>query len=100
MNKTTFILGMSKSLDDNEIKERKTDLMKIRKYLIRQTHTEDGSNKETPQLEYFNNLTFIQYLHDVGMFDQIVVDQVQYNDMFFILIQLVYIFSMHVLSML
>ena len=69
MNKTRFILGMSKQLDLEEIRSRKQDLQKIRKYLIRQTYTEDSPIGETAAFSLFKNFSFIQFLHEVGMFE-------------------------------
>ena len=44
------------------------DLQKIKKFLIRQTYSEDASLEESVELRQFNNLTFIQFLYQVGMF--------------------------------
>ena len=70
MNKTTFILGMTKDLPLDEKESRKKDLLKIRKFLIRKTHSEDSSLEESFELKQFNNLSFIQFLHKVGMFSE------------------------------
>jgi hypothetical protein len=43
MNKATFILGMAKDLDEESVKQRKEDLKKIKKYLIRQSYSESFS---------------------------------------------------------
>ena len=68
MNKTKFILGMSKELDIEEKENRKKDLQKIKKYLIRQTFSEDSSISASMALKQFQELSFIQFLYDVGMF--------------------------------
>ena len=68
LNRTKLILGMSKSLDEKDVKQRRNDLQKIRKYLIRQTYSENPTNLENLDLEYFRNLTFLEFLQDVGMF--------------------------------
>ena len=69
MNKTTFILGMSKSLDENEKLQRRKDLLKIKKFLIRQTYSENGSFQECSNFKDLTNLTFMQFLFEVGMFE-------------------------------
>ena len=66
MNRTLFIRGMSKDLTEEEIKQRKTDLKKIKKYLIRQTYKEN--NEESEQTKSFNKFSFIKFLYEVGMF--------------------------------
>ena len=68
LNKTKFILGMSKDLPLEEKETRKKDLLKIKKFLIRQTYSEDSCLGESIELKNFNNLKFIQFLHEVGMF--------------------------------
>ena len=67
MNRTVFVLGLSKDLSEEEVNQRKTDLKKIKKFLIRQTHTEN--NEEDEQFDSFCKMTFIQYLYEVGMFE-------------------------------
>ena len=64
---TVFIKGMSKDLTDEQVKQRKADYRKIKKFLIRQTTTEN--NEETEELKSFNEMTFLQYLFEVGMFE-------------------------------
>ena len=51
LNRTVFIPGMSKDLTDEEVKQRKADLKKIKKFLIRQTYTEN--NEISQQLDAF-----------------------------------------------
>ena len=68
INKTKFILGMPKELTVEETERRKKDLQKIKKYLIRQTLSEDSTNKPTMELTKFNNLKFLEFLYEVGMF--------------------------------
>ena len=67
LNRTVFIQGLHKDLSEEEVKQRKADLKKIKKFLIRQTYKEN--NEETEQLKSFNKLTFFQFLVEVGMFD-------------------------------
>ena len=62
-----MILGISKDADSNITKERRADLSKITKYLIRQTHTE----KKLPESESckkLKSLSFWDFLYEVGMF--------------------------------
>ena len=66
MNRTLFIRGISKDLNEEEIKQRKTDLRKIKKYLIRQTYREN--NEESERTKSFKKMSFIQFLYEVGMF--------------------------------
>ena len=42
MNKTTLVLGISKDTPDDVAKERKNDLRKILKFLIRQSSDEES----------------------------------------------------------
>ena len=67
LNRTTFILGIPKDLNEEEVCQRKTDLKKIKKFLIRQTYSE--SKEESEQYKTFKKSTFIQFLFDVGMFE-------------------------------
>ena len=54
--------------DKKELKKAKEDYHKIRKYLLRLTHGENFRSKE----EWLNflNLSFNEYLFEVGMFEQ------------------------------
>ena len=70
MNKTTFILGMSKDLDEGAVKQRKNDLKKIKKFLIRQTYSEISTLDESSDFKYLKGLTFIEFLFEVGMFEK------------------------------
>ena len=45
MDETKLILGISKDEDEAIVKERKQDLNKITKFLIRQTHCENTSGE-------------------------------------------------------
>ena len=68
MDETKVVLGLSKDEDEDLIKERKRDLNKITKYLIRQTHAKENLN----QSESWNNLkdmNFWEFLYAVGMFN-------------------------------
>jgi hypothetical protein len=67
LNKTTFILGLEKTLDESEVQKRRKDLQKIKKYMIRQTYIEN-IGQDRSDLENFKSLSFIEFLHEVGMF--------------------------------
>jgi hypothetical protein len=67
LNRTTFILGIPKDLSEEEVCQRKADLKKIKKFLIRQTYSE--SKDESEQFKSFKKSTFFQFLFDVGMFE-------------------------------
>ena len=62
LDETTFIQGISKEESEEEVKSRRKNLMKIKKYLIRQTHDKESLN-------LFKNFTFIEFLKEFGMFD-------------------------------
>ena len=51
---------------EEEIKQRKSDLKKIRKFLIRQTYCEN--KEETENFDDFCKITFLEFLFEVGMF--------------------------------
>ena len=70
MNKTTFILGMSKDLDEGVVKQRKNDLKKIKKFLIRQSYSENSTLDESSEFKNLKSLTFIEFLFEVGMFER------------------------------
>ena len=67
MDKTTVIMGISKDEDENIVKERKNDLKKITKYLIRQTSFKDTKYEE---FERFMELDFWSFLFEAGMFKE------------------------------
>ena len=62
IDETIFIQGVKKEDSEEEVQSRKKDLLKIRKYLIRQTIDNESWN-------VFKNLNFIEFLREVGMFD-------------------------------
>ena len=68
LDETLFILGIKKDLPLEEIRQRKKDLVKIRKYLIRQTYT-TGKMEENENWNKLKKLSFIEFLREVGMFD-------------------------------
>ena len=61
MNKTTLVLGMPKDLSKEEVSKRKSDLKKIKKFMIRQTNSGEECSKR------FKNLTFFEFLVEAGM---------------------------------
>ena len=67
MNKTKLILGVPKDLDPAELSKRKADLKKIKKFLIRETYSED--DKESERFKAFKKTSFMQFLLNVGMFE-------------------------------
>ena len=68
LNRTTFVFGFPKDLSTEEKSKRRTDLKKIKKYLIRQTFKRE--TEECQSYEKFIKLSFIQFLHEVGMFER------------------------------
>ena len=66
LNKTMLILRPPKDLDIEELAERKADLKKIKKFLIRETFSED--NEESDKSKAFKKTTFLEFLFNVGMF--------------------------------
>ena len=65
MNRTTLIMGFSKDLSSDEKAQRKSDLKKIKKYLIRQSY-----DQESEAYSNFKKLTFLEFLHNAGMFEE------------------------------
>ena len=66
LDRTTLILGMKKDLDDKLVQERRNDLNKIIKFLIRQTFQDYSMNdSEVPHLK---SMKFDEFLFEVGMF--------------------------------
>ena len=68
LNKTTFVFGFAKNLPPKEKAKRKSDLRKIKKYLIRQTYRKDS--EESQSYKNFEKLNFLEFLHEVGMFER------------------------------
>ena len=66
MDETLFVQGMNKDLPEEEIKKRKYDLRKIRKYLLRQScgHQENSENWNKLKI-----LKYWEFLYEVGMFE-------------------------------
>ena len=70
IHKTSFILGIPKSLSDEDKKKRKSDLKKIKNFLIRIT-VENDSNEDRKRYEQFKNWSFLEFLYEVGMFEKL-----------------------------
>ena len=68
LNRTTFIKGIPKDLSKDEVFQRKKDLKKIKKFLIRKTYSE--SKDESDEFKLFKTQTFFKFLFDVGMFGE------------------------------
>ena len=68
MNRTRLILGIPKDLNEEELSKWKSDLKKIKKFLIRQTYSENKDESE--KFKAFKKTSFIQFLFDIGMFDE------------------------------
>jgi hypothetical protein len=78
LNKTTFILGIPKDLDAESVDQRRKDLKKIKKYLIRQSYSQYSSVEDTPQFQKLRSQTFMEFLYEVGMFN---TDKLIYTSM-------------------
>jgi len=68
MDETKLVISISKETDENLISERKKDLNKIIKYLIRQTI--DDKPSQSFVMTKWKNMTFLEFLYEVGMFQQ------------------------------
>ena len=69
LDQTKLVVGMSKEIDEDTMKQYKADLIKITKYLIRQTHTENRHD-ECEAWKEMKDFSFWKFLHEVGMFDE------------------------------
>ena len=67
LDETVFIQGVTKDVIEDEAKQRKNDLLKIRKYLVRQTYTE-GKLVDYEGWKDLKKLSFPQFLIEVGMY--------------------------------
>ena len=67
LDETVFIQGVTKDVIEDEAKQRKNDLLKIRKYLVRQTYTE-GKLVDYEGWKDLKKLSFPQFLVEVGMY--------------------------------
>ena len=68
MNKTTLILGMSKEISLDEKTQRKNDLKKIKKFLIRQSYNCEKDYKSS--FLALKRMTFLEFLYESGMFER------------------------------
>ena len=66
MDETTFLQGLCKDIPDEDLKKRKLDLRKIRKFLLRQTY---GHQEDSLSWNKLKSLDFWQFLFEVGMFE-------------------------------
>ena len=66
MKETKLILGINKDIDEQIIKERKADLNKIIKFLLRQTH--HCLTTESFEASNLHKMSFYEFLFEVGMF--------------------------------
>jgi hypothetical protein len=66
-HETVFLSTFPLDYDKKDLKKAKEDYRKIRKYLLRLTHGDNFKNKE----EWLNfiNLSFFEFLFEVGMFE-------------------------------
>ena len=69
LDETQLILGIPIDTDETIVKERKKDLDKIRKFLIRQTFTDQDIN-QLESWEKMQKMNFWDYLYHAGMFDE------------------------------
>ena len=69
MDKTRLILAMRKDLDKEVVSQRTKDLIKIKKYLIRQTFSE-STIESSESWSLLKKMNFLEFLYDVGMFDE------------------------------
>ena len=67
MDETLFLLGIPKDLPEEELAQRKKDYKKIRKYLIRQTCSENLDNEAWLKLQ---KMSFNEFLVEVGMVNE------------------------------
>ena len=58
---TKLVLAIGKDIDENMVKERKSDLNKIIKFLIRQSEE---------NMEKLKSLSFYEFLYEAGMFSE------------------------------
>ena len=66
LDETIFLQGITKDLSEDDVKKRKNDLLKIRKFLLRQTN---GYKEESDSWKKLKSLTFWEFLYEVGMFE-------------------------------
>lgn len=67
LDETKVILGLNKDTEEADVKERRKDLNKILKFLIRQTYFAEGG-VESDSWNKLQNQNFWEFLYSVGMF--------------------------------
>ena len=68
LDETQLVLGTPKDADEEVVKERKRDLDKIRKFLIRQTYAEQDFD-QLDSWRKLQSMDFWEFLYAVGMFN-------------------------------
>ena len=66
IDETTFLPSIPSDTDPKELKQMKADYLKIRKFLLRMTHGENFREEE--KWKTFKNISFYDFLSEVGMF--------------------------------
>ena len=68
IDKNEFLLAFPAETDPSNLRKAKADYEKIRKYLLRLTN--DSNYENSDRWQEFVSMSFYQYLHEVGMFDE------------------------------
>ena len=68
LNKTEFIFGFPEGTDKKIVDKARADYEKIRKFLLRLTHTDDYVNTDRWK-EFISIEDFYELLYEVGMFE-------------------------------
>ena len=77
MDETMFLQGVSRDAnEEDEVKKRRQDLRKIRKFLLRQSY---GHEENSDSWSKLKSLDFWKFLYEVGMFED-GKEFVQYTD--------------------
>ena len=74
INKTTFLLAISKDEDPKEVAKMKKDLRMIQTYLIRRRHCRESKEDDHKLWLIFEQMSFEDYLLDLGMFKDLDVN--------------------------
>ena len=69
LDETKLILGISKDTEETIVQQRKNDLNRIIKFLIRQTQSDKTVN-ESPRWTKLKKMDFWEFLYSTGMFSQ------------------------------
>ena len=70
IHKTTLLLPISKSENPKDVEQMKKDLKHIVAYLIRRAHYMNSKEYEQIWIR-FKNMSFEEYLYDLGMYDSL-----------------------------